>query len=96
MKKLLTIIKSRFKKEETTQQVKDRREVCKGCEFNSKNVDNIPFRKLIWKKLSDFYSLLCGTLDEDNLGNCLACNSCSLYYSTKEPEESCKKNKWKE
>jgi hypothetical protein len=96
MKKIITIIKSRFKNRNKTQQVKNRREECKGCEFNSTNIDKIPLNRLFWKNLSDLYSWICGTLDEDSLGNCLGCKqACSIYYKTAETEELCPKNKWK-
>jgi hypothetical protein len=92
----LIIIRSRFKKEVVTEKVRGRRLVCNTCPFNSKNSESIPWNKKAIIKLSDFYSWICGTLDQDNLGNCLACSSCSIYYKTMEDLEICPKNKWKQ
>lgn len=95
--KLLRIIRSRFKKTKEEQWLLDRREACRVCPFNSKNVEKIPWRKKIVIKLSDFYSWVTGNSDEDNLGNCLKCSSCSVFYKTLEKEfESCPENRWKE
>ena len=62
------------------------------------NLEKIPLNKLIYKKLSDFYSFICGKSEEDNLGNCVACESCSVYYKTQDEEEKCphpQGNQWK-
>lgn len=93
--KLLRIIRSRFKKTKEEQWMLDRREACRVCPFNSKNVEKIPWRKRIIIKLSDFYSWITGNSDEDNLGNCLKCG-CSLYYKQQEKTEICEDNRWKE
>lgn len=35
-------------------------------------------------------------IKEDNLGNCTKCNSCSIFYKTREIEyEDCPDNRWK-
>lgn len=91
---VLRIIKSRFKKGED-EETKRLRAICKSCEFNSKNVEKIPIKKRILIFLSDTLSLVMGRKEEDNLGNCLGCESCSIYYKTREYEwEDCPKNKW--
>jgi hypothetical protein len=94
MKILKTIILSRFKKPREEGETERRRGICKVCPFNSKNVHKIPLTKLVLKKLSDFYSWITGNADEDNLGNCTACKSCSIYYLSSESENHCKKEKW--
>jgi hypothetical protein len=94
MKILKTIILSRFKKPREEEETERRRGICKVCPFNSKNVHKIPLTKLVLKKLSDFYSWITGNADEDNLGSCLGCKSCSIYYKTEEGLEICPKEKW--
>lgn len=93
LSRLKTIIFSRIKKPKEDEEVLRKRSICKKCEFNSINVDNIPFNKLLLKKLSDFYSLLTGKKDEDSLGNCTDCG-CSIFYKSAEDSEFCPKNKW--
>lgn len=94
LSKLKTIIFSRIKKPTEDKEVLRKRSICKNCEYNSINVDKIPFNKLILKKLSDFYSFVAGKKDEDNLGNCISCESCSVYYKSLEDLEICPENKW--
>lgn len=91
------IILSRFKKTTEEEFVKQRREICRVCEYNSLNREKIPLNKLILKKLSDFYSLITGNLEVDVLGNCTACESCSIYYLTIDSDEchNKKENRWK-
>ncbi len=96
MKKILTIVKSRFKKNKEEAWVEDRRKICKGCEYNSKNVEKIGLTKKLTIKLSDFYSFITGKKKEDNLGSCLACEACSIYFKTNELEETCKMDYWAE
>ena len=79
---LRKIILSRIKKPKEDKEVLRKRSICKNCEFNSLNMEKIPFNKLFLKKLSDFYSFIAGKKDEDTLGSCLACESCSLFYKT--------------
>ena len=90
------IILSRLKKTKEEEFVKQRREICRVCEYNSLNREKIPLNKLILKKLSDFYSLITGNLEVDVLGNCTACESCSIYYKSLD-EEHCphpNEDKW--
>jgi hypothetical protein len=92
---ILTIIKSRFKKDKEEDWVKKRRETCKGCSYNSKNVEIIPFNKKITIWLSNFYSWITGKKREDNLGNCFGCPlTCSIYYKSNEELEVCPKEYW--
>lgn len=93
-KTILTIIKSRFKKEsEESERIKNKRNICKTCPFNSLNMEKIPLKKRILKQLSDFYSYITGNSEVDVLGNCNACEACSVYYKT-ENEDECPKDKW--
>lgn len=94
MKIIKTIILSRFKKPKVDAETERRREICKVCSFNSKNIDIVPLNKIILKKLSDFYSWITGKADKDNLGNCYGCKSCSIYFKTEEELEICPKKKW--
>jgi hypothetical protein len=96
LKKILTIVKSRFKKNKEEAWVEDRRKICKGCEYNSKNVEKIGLTKKLTIKLSDFYSFITGKKEEDNLGSCLACEACSIYFKSNEELENCVLGKWEE
>lgn len=97
LSKLKTIIFSRIKKPKDDEEVLRKRSICKNCEYNSINIDKIPFKKLLLKKLSDFYSLIAGKKDEDNLGNCFGCEACSVYYKIlmSDEGEDCPKGYWK-
>lgn len=92
--KVLIIIKSRFKKNTEDKEAKRLRSICKSCEFNSKNLDYIPWKKRVLIAVSDTYSWMTGKKEEDSLGNCSIC-TCSVYYKTQEYKfEECPKNKW--
>lgn len=91
------ILMSRWKRGKLTEDVIKKRELCAKCEYNSLNMKKIPLKKKVMKELSDFYSLICGKLDEDSLGNCTACDSCSIFYKSLD-EEHCPHplgDKWK-
>jgi hypothetical protein len=87
------ILKSRFTKDEKTQETERKKAICKKCEFNSLNADEITFYKKVLKWLSDLLSRVTGNKDKDVLGNCLACG-CSIYYKILMDDE-CKKGYWK-
>lgn len=98
LKKGLTILNSRLKKDKETEEVLRKRAICKGCDYNSKNMELISFDKKILKTLSDFYSLITFNRDKDNLHNCMACQACSIFYKTLD-EDKCphpKGDKWKQ
>lgn len=91
---VLKIIKSRLKKEED-KETKRLRAICKSCEFNSINVEKVTVKKTILIFFSDVLSWIMGRKEEDNLGNCLGCDSCSIFFKTAENLwETCPKNKW--
>lgn len=95
MKKIITIIFSRFSKPtEQEQEIARKRKICKACIFNTINQEKIPFKKRIIKFFSDLYSRITGNADKDNLGNCSICDMCSIYYKTKYKTEKCKKGFW--
>ena len=88
---------SRFRKYKEDIIVDRKRKVCSVCEYNSLNTENISKKKSFLIKLSNFYSWICGKADLDILGNCTACESCSIYYKTLD-EEHCPHptgDKWK-
>lgn len=87
MKKIKTIILSRIKKTKTSALVEYKRSICKKCEYNTLNLESVPPLKLIIKKLSDFYSWITGNADVDVLGNCSACEMCSIYYKSRDEQE---------
>lgn len=93
-KKLLIILLSRFKKTKKAQWIEDRKKECDKCPFNTKNMDKLPFTKSFVKNISDFYSFITRNGDLDVLGNCSACEMCSIYYKTETDVEYCPKNKW--
>ncbi len=91
---VLKIIKSRLKREED-KETKRLRKICKDCLYNSKNLEYIPIKKRILIFLSDTLSWVMGRKEEDNLGNCMACDSCSIFFKTFEWKwETCPKDKW--
>ena len=92
---MLTIILSRIKKPKTTEEVEFKRKQCKDCEYNMLNIEKLPLRKRLIKALSDFYSWITFNSKVDVLGNCSACELCSIYYKTLEENEYCPKDKWK-
>jgi hypothetical protein len=97
LKTLKTIILSRLTKPKENKEVLRKRKICKDCDYNSSNMINIPLKKQIFKKLSDYFSLIAGKKEEDNLSNCEACLSCSIFYKTIY-EEDCphpQGDKWK-
>jgi hypothetical protein len=91
------ILMSRWRKENLIEDIIKKRELCAICEYNSLNMEKIPLGKRLLKRASDFYSFICGKLHEDNLGNCTACESCSIFFKTAD-EEHCPHplgDKWK-
>ena len=87
LKKIRIIISSRLKKTKTSGLVEYRREICKICEYNTLNLEYISPIKLVIKALSDFYSWITGNSEVDVLGNCSACEMCSIYYKSRDEEE---------
>jgi protein-arginine kinase activator protein McsA len=94
LKKFKTIVLSRFKRENQEDWVEVRRKICKACPYNSKNQAKVKFKKRVLIYLSDFYSFITGNKEKDNLGNCTACESCSVAFKTLEPYEHCPEEKW--
>ncbi len=94
IKKIITIIKSRLIKPKEDKEIKRRREICSGCCYNSNNSRSLSNYKLFLASLSNFYSWLTDNSEEDVLGNCLKCSSCSIFYKTMMKEENCPDNKW--
>lgn len=92
--KIFRILKSRLKKKKEEDWILERREACRVCPFNSKNMEKIPWNKKMLIKLSNFYSYITGNLDEDNLGSCTKCG-CSVFYGSAEITEECPDNRWK-
>ena len=93
------IVLSRFNNKKLDLKIIEKRKVCKNCEYNSINIDMVVVKKykVFLKILSDFYSWITGNADRDILGNCFACEACSVYYKT-EDEEVCPHpggDKWK-
>ena len=93
IKKLITIIKSRFIKPKESEEVKRRREICSGCEYNSNNLRKLSTYKSFLTSLSNFYSYITGNKDDDVLGVCSAC-LCSIYFKSQFMEEDCVKGRW--
>lgn len=96
-KKLVIIVLSRFKKPNQEQWIKDRRKECAVCPFNTLNLEKnkLSFNKKLLQRLSRFYSIITGNKDVDVLGECTACETCSVYYKSSEPTSYCEKNRWK-
>lgn len=96
IKKLKIIILSRFKNNNEEEWVKKRRVTCLECKYNSLNASNKTLVHYFLAALSKFYSTLTFRKKDDTLGNCLACESCSIFFKSAEEDETCPKNKWKE
>lgn len=86
MKKLNSILLSRFRKETGEEWVKIRREVCSICEYNSLNSPNRTLKHKIYKLLSNFYTWLTRAENED-LGFCEC--GCDIYFKTKDADSEC-------
>ena len=97
MKKLIKIIKSRFKKEPKEKWVMERRKICKTCPYNTKNQQTLSLKVRVYKKLSDFLTWITLSENED-LGSCghETCG-CDVYFKTMMEEEQCSDipPKWK-
>lgn len=93
IQKIYTILKSRFTKPKESKEIKRRREICLGCEYNSNNISKLSTYKLFLASLSAFYSWITGNKDEDTLGNCTYCG-CSVYFKSMFLENDCEKGKW--
>lgn len=96
IQKIYIILKSRFTKPKESKEIKRRREICLGCEYNSNNISKLSTYKLFLASLSNFYSWITGNKDEDTLGNCEKCSSCSVYFKSMFKEEKCPLSKWDE
>ena len=94
LNKLKIIIFSRFKKPKIEPWIQKRRDLCKKCKWNTLNQVRLPIKVRFIKWLSDLYSWITGNSKNDNLGNCTACEICSIYYKTAEKVEYCEKEKW--
>lgn len=94
--KIKIIIFSRFKKPNKESFIEARRKICSTCEYNTKNINKLKFSVRVIKFFSDLYSLVTGNKEVDTLGNCTACEVCSIYYKTAEKVEQCpaKPEKW--
>ena len=84
--KLCTIIKSRFKKETGEAWVRERREVCKNCDFNDNNSLTRSFKLKVYKVLSNLLSYITRSKME-RLGFCQC--GCPIAEKTAEITESC-------
>ena len=60
IQKIWTIIKSRFTKPKESKEIKRRREICLGCEYNSNNISKLSTYKSFLASLSAFYSWITG------------------------------------
>jgi len=86
MAKLWRIIKSRFEKETGEYWILERREICRTCPYNSNNSQKSTFKQKVYKILSNFYTLLTRSENED-LGECFC--GCSVYFLTRDKESQC-------
>lgn len=98
LRKIITILKSRFKQQQEDEWVKKRRETCFSCIYNSKNTQSYTLTHKFLTALSNFYTRLTGKFEEiGSLGYCTICH-CDLYYKTNEQDEDCNHpegSKWK-
>ncbi len=95
-RKIKTIIKSRLTKPKEDKEVLRKRKICKCCKYNSLNLEHVPLNKLFLQKMSNLYSWIMGKSDEDVLGECFGCKSCSIYFKIlmSDEGEDCPKGYW--
>ena len=73
--KLLTIIKSRFKRQREEAWIKERRATCLECEYNSLNTTSTSLAHNFLATLSYFFSWIFGRADKDHKsGVCTICH----------------------
>lgn len=90
--KIVRILLSRFRKTKNQKWQDERLEKCLSCPYNSNNNKKIT----LLKRLSDMYSYITFKSEQDNKGNCVACD-CSVYFKAKELDyENCPKGYWEE
>ena len=87
IKTTLIIIRSRFKNDIVDEVVEQKRAICKTCNYNSLNMQSVPPLKKFLKWLSDLYSKITGNAKVDVLGNCHACEACSILFKSRDEEE---------
>lgn len=92
LNKIKTIVLSRITKPKTDKWIKDRRNKCNVCPFNTKNMEKVPLKIKIIKALSDFYTWITFN-KKTELGNCSLCG-CDIYYKTETKIEKCEDNQW--
>lgn len=91
---LSRIIKSRFLKVKE-KWVYQRRDICKDCPLNSKNLEKLTAKQ----KILNFFSKLLTKItfaESEDLGECTheECG-CDIFFKTQVKEEICHDNKWK-
>lgn len=91
---ILTILKSRLKKEEENQQTKLRRQVCKSCPTNSNNLKKLNLKTKILIFLSDLLTFITFR-KKTTLGTCSHPDcGCDIFFKTQEENEECPENNW--
>lgn len=95
LRKLLTILLSRFKtKNQNEQWVKDRIKECNICPHNTKNIKKISLKQKIYRVLSNLLTFVTtGKFNEDD-SECNLCG-CTLSFKVVETTEKCNDNRWK-
>lgn len=94
--KIFRILKSRFIKNKEYW-VEERRKICKDCKtYNSSYYqEKVSLKNKVYKALSDFYTFITFSENEE-LGQCLHENcGCNIFYKTKIGNEFCHEYKWK-
>lgn len=96
IKKVKTIIFSRFKKPNLESFVRERRNQCNKCKFNSKNNDSISLKMRLINFFSELLTFFTVAKEVQDLGQCVhpKCG-CNIYFKTQEDTEVCPINKWK-
>ncbi len=91
LKKIKTIILSRFKKETGESWIEERRKICAPCPYNTLNQSRTTIIAKIYKFFSNFIDWLTDA-DKDELGDCKC--GCPIYYLTREEESECPEGYW--
>ena len=96
LRKIQTIVNSR-KEVPVEPWVLERRKICHGCEYNSKNFFKVPLKQKIYRFLSNLLTLVMTGKKNKSDDECTVCY-CTLYYKTKTEVENCEHplgDKWK-
>jgi len=98
--KFITVLRSRFLKNDEESWVKERRDICKHCGFCTVNIAEIPFKVKLARWGSNFLNYILFKWNTIDRGTCSIC-LCPITEKSREPDENCpaenrgQEDKWK-